>query len=183
MKLVNINEWKPFKIENLFTKLELKNNKKDFKKAFDISAIESEEFNLPLVNAKHSNNGIMYYGRNSDFDSAEMTIDIVADGAASTGDVYAQPQRTGVLYNAYLIKPVYEKISKYSLLFLATVIGKSIKEYFGYENKCTWDRVKEMFILLPAKDDENPDYRFMEQYMQELEKLEKNKIECFEYLI
>lgn len=179
MKKIDISEWKPFKIEKLFYKLDLKNKKKDFKKALDTSTSESEEFNLPLVNAKHSNNGIMYYGRLKDFDSEEMTIDIVADGAASTGDVYAQPQRTGVLYNAYLIKPSSNIESKYVLLFLATVIKRSIKEYFGYENKCTWDRVKEMQILLPTTNDGNPNYEYMDKYMLKLEKLSKNKIESF----
>ena len=40
----------------------------------------------------------MYYGRSSDFESAEMTIDIVNDGAVSTGNVYPQPHITGVSY-------------------------------------------------------------------------------------
>ncbi len=30
----------------------------------------------------------MYYGRQSDFESAEMTIDIVKNGAIATGDVF-----------------------------------------------------------------------------------------------
>lgn len=70
-----------------------------------MSEERTEEFNLPLVNAKHGSNGIMYYGRDADFETAEMTIDIVQNGAIATGDVYAQPQRTGVLWDAYLVKP------------------------------------------------------------------------------
>lgn len=104
-KKLDTSNWKLFKIEDLFEKLELKTIKKDFNKAFDVSEIQDNEFSLPLVNAKHFNNGIMYYGREKDFENAEMTIDIVKNGAIATGDVYAQPQKTGVLWDAYLIKP------------------------------------------------------------------------------
>ena len=136
--------------------------------------VQTEEFNLPLVNAKHFNNGIMYYGRSSDFESEIMTIDIVADGAASTGDVYAQPQRTGVLYNAYLIKPKF-KATENILLYFSTVIQTSIKEKFGYENKCTWDKVKHLEILLPVTNEDTPHFEYMESYMKDImQESEKN---------
>ena len=98
-------KWGEFQIGEYFNKLELKFKKPFFDKELDVSKIKTEEFDLPVVNAKDGNNGIMYYGRSSDFESAEMTIDIVNDGAVSTGNVYPQPQKTGVLYNAYLISP------------------------------------------------------------------------------
>jgi hypothetical protein len=35
------------------------------------------------------------------FESEEMCLDIVQNGAVATGNVYAQIQRTGVLWDAY----------------------------------------------------------------------------------
>ena len=137
---------------------------RSFNKAFDISETKSDEFNLPLVNAKHFNNGIMYYGRENEWMSDSMTIDIVADGAASTGDVYAQPQKTGVLYNAYLVKPKVN-VSEHVLFYLATIVQRCIKDHFGYDNKCTWDKVKEETIKLPIDDQGNPDWAYMDSYM------------------
>ena len=163
--LVDTRKWKDYHIGDLFEKLQLEIKKYNFNKAMDVSKVRTEEFNLPLVNAKHGNNGIMYYGREADWDSAEMTIDIVADGAASTGDVYAQPQRTGVLYNAFLIKPIYSQLSKETLLFFATVIQKCVKDHFGYENKCTWDRLRKEIISIPSTPDGKPDFVFMDQFM------------------
>lgn len=93
-----------FKVEDLFDKLDLKRIKPTFDKKSDLSKVQTEEFDLPLVNAKAGNNGIMYYGRSGDWESETMTIDIVNDGAVSAGMVYAQPQTTGTLYNAYQIK-------------------------------------------------------------------------------
>lgn len=166
MKEIDTTKWKEYKIEDLFVKLDLKFRKAKFNKHFDISEERNTEFNLPLVNAKHSNNGIMYYGRECDFDSSEMTIDIVEDGAASTGDVYPQPQRTGVLYNAYLIKSIQPINSAMVLFFISTVLQRCIKEKFGYDNKCTWERVKKENIILPADFAGNPDFAYMENYMK-----------------
>ena len=74
---IDTSGWKEFIIGDLFEKLQLDVKKEDFSKTFDASEERTEEFNLPLVNAKHGNNGIMYYGREADFETAEMTIDIV----------------------------------------------------------------------------------------------------------
>ena len=151
----------------MFEKLNLKFLKPDFDKENDISRYKSVEFNLPLVNAKDGDNGIMYFGRSKDFESAEMTIDIVNDGAISTGNVYSQPQNTGVLYNAYLIKPSFDTTEK-RLHFFTTSIFKSIKHKFGYENKAGWEKVKKEKIKIPIKSG-NIDFDFMESFVAELE--------------
>ena len=108
MAKIDTSDWKAFIIGDLFEKLKLGIKNPNFNKAMDVSEEKTEEYNLPIVNAKHGNNGIMFYGRREDFETAEMTIDIVQNGAVATGDVYAQPQETGVLWDAYLIKPKQE---------------------------------------------------------------------------
>ena len=163
---INTQNWKPFVIGDLFYKLNLKIKKEDFNKSDDVSTIKTPEFSLPLVNAKHFNNGIMYYGRDCDFESAEMTLDIVKNGAIATGDVYAQPQKTGVLWDAYLIKPISKITSDAALLFLATVLEKTIKDKFSYDDKCIWEKVKNLVVMLPVDDECQPDYVYMEKYMR-----------------
>lgn len=84
-----------------------------------------------------------------------MSIDIVNDGAVSTGDVYPQQGKTGVLYNAYLIKPKSElKVIPKTLMFFASAIQKAIKPLYGYEKKASWDRVKNDVISLPISNGE-----------------------------
>ena len=152
----------------MFEKINLRFLKDKFDKEYDVSKNKSNEFSLPLVNAKDVDNGIMYYGRPNDFESAEMTIDIVNDGAVSTGNVYSQPQKTGVLYNAYLIKPTFEVNSKL-LHFFTTSIYKSIKLKYGYENKAGWEKVKNEYIQLPITSTGEIDFDFMESFISELE--------------
>lgn len=162
---LSVSGWREFIIGDLFEKLQLDVKKEDFNKTFDVSEERTEEFNLPLVNAKHGNNGIMYYGRETDFETAEMTIDIVQNGAIATGDVYAQPQRTGVLWDAYLVKPKAKIDSAFTLMFLATVLEKAIKDKFSYDDKCVWDKAKLLTVTLPCTSDDEPDWAYMDEYM------------------
>lgn len=179
---VNISEWKEFVIGDLFEKLQLGIKKKNFNKVLDVSEERTDEFNLPLINAKHGNNGVMYYGREEDFETAEMTIDIVQNGAIATGNVYAQPQKTGVLWDAYLIKSKQEIKSPEALLFISTVLEKTIKDKFSYDDKCVWDKASLLSIKLPVDNNGNPDYTYMESYMKSMMDSAKSEIEKFESL-
>lgn len=160
--------WKSFKLLYLYDKLELKN--KAFDKRRDTASSPNEIFSIPLVNAKHGDNGIMFYGKEDIFDSSEMTIDIVQNGAIATGDVYAQPQRTGVLWDAYLIKAKDRSDTENSLLFMACIIQKTIKSIFSYDKKATWNRVKHESILLPVTPSGEIDFEIIETYISAVKK-------------
>lgn len=163
-------QWKEFRIGDLYSKVEF--TKKKFNKKSDTSSSPSAEYSLPIINAKHGDNGIMFYGKESVFPSEEMTIDIVQNGAIATGDVYPQPQRTGVLWDAYLIKAKKHIDSRLSLFFFTCTIWKSIKPKFSYEFKATWDRVKNENIYLPVTTDgKTPDFAAMEQIVAAVQKI------------
>lgn len=168
MTKIDTHMWKKFIIGDLFEKLQLDIRNKDFNKSLDVSEEQTDEFNLPLINAKHGNNGIMYYGREGDFDTAEMSIDIVQNGAIATGDVYAQPQKTGVLWDAYLVKPKADITSTSVLIFLATVLERTIKKKFSYDDKCIWDKAKQLPVMLPCTKTGEPDWFCMESHMTEV---------------
>ncbi len=172
---IDTSRWGEFRIGDLFEKLELKCKLQNFNKAFDVSPEKTDEFNLPLTNACHYNNGIQFYGRSTDWDSAEMTIDIVSNGAIATGDVYAQPQKTGVLWDSYLIKCKYTINSEMVLHYMACVIEKCVKQSFGWSDKCTWNKVCEKRIKLPITATGRPDWSYMESHMKKaIEDMEQN---------
>ena len=133
--------------------------------------MKTSEFQLPLLNAKHGNNGIMFYGRNSDWDIAENVIDVVQNGAIATGDVYPQPHKCSVLWDAYLLKLREIEPSENVLLYLSAALKKSIKLKFSYDNKATWKKVKLEDVLLPCSNDNVPDYLYMDAYISALKKL------------
>lgn len=163
----------------MFYKLNLRCKKKKFDKKKDISTSQSLEYNLPLVNAKNGDNGVMYYGRFSDWESADYCIDIVNDGAVSTGNVYPQPQETGVLYNAYLIKGIDESFhNEFVIIYIAQALQKSIKLKYGYDNKATWEKVKNNTLVLPSIND-LPCTKFMESYIRELEQERIRELDAY----
>lgn len=164
----NFVHWKQFKLSNIYDKLELSN--KTFEKRRDTATSPNDTFSVPLVNAKHGDNGIMFYGKADIFDSAEMTIDIVQNGAIATGNVYAQPQRTGVLWDAYLIKATHHHDTENSLLFMACTIQKTIKLIFSYDKKATWSRVKHESISLPVTSSGEIDFGIIETYISAIKK-------------
>lgn len=161
----------PFKVNSVFRKVEAKCKKEDFDKRLDTSTTPNEEYCIPLVNAKLGDNGIMFYGRKSDWNTQEMCIDVIQNGAIATGTVYAQPQPVGVLWDAYLIKPWAQVKSAESLLYMAKCLEKITKELFSYDKKATWDRVKFCEISLPVTPDGDIDFDYMEHYIHAVEKL------------
>ena len=163
-------DWREFEIDNLFDKPKLKSiYPKNFDKDSDISKERTFEFDLPLVNAKSGNNGIMYFGRSSDFESLELSIGVIGDGAVSTGDVNPQPQRTGALYNAYLIKPRWRGVTRNHIFYFSSVMKKAIKSKFGYENKASWDKVKLESIKLPVNTDGQIAFDYIDEFVNTLE--------------
>ena len=163
--------FKAFKVSDVFNKVEAKCKKADFDKRRDTSTVPNEEYCIPLVNAKVGDNGIMFYGRKSDWNTQEMCIDVIQNGAVATGTVYAQPQAVGVLWDAYLIKPMVEAKSVEVLLYMAKCIEKITKEQFSYDKKATWDRVKLCEVSLPVTSDGNINFDYMERYIRAIEKL------------
>ena len=163
--------FKTFKVSDVFNKVEAKCKKADFDKRRDASTVPNEEYCVPLVNAKVGDNGIMFYGRKSDWNTQEMCIDVIQNGAVATGTVYAQPQAVGVLWDAYLIKPMVEAKSVEALLYMAKCIEKITKEQFSYDKKATWDRVKLCEVSLPVTLNGDIDFDYMERYIRAIEKL------------
>lgn len=182
-------EMREFLMQDLFEKPDIKwIAKRKFCKEEDVSTELTQEFNLPLVNAKNGNNGIMYYGRDSDFSYVNGGIDVVSDGAVSAGNVYPQPQRVGILYNAYMVVLKNGILNREVLEYISCVMKKSIKHMFSYSNKATWDKVRKTSIQLPIQTDANnnpvidpdhtyhpngyiPDWHFMEKYIHAIEKI------------
>ena len=181
-------EGREFLMDDLFEKEQLGwIADRKFDKLKDVSKEETKEFDLPLVNAKDGNNGIMYYGRSSDFSSVDGGIDIVSNGAISTGNVYPQSHKIGVLFDAYIVNLKNGMKNECLLMYLAASIQKSIKSRFSYSNKAVWSKVRKCNICLPIQTDDSgkpvidtgktyspdgyiPDWDYMEKYIKATEK-------------
>lgn len=76
------------------------------------------------------------------------------------------------------MKPKAEINSSSTLLFLATVLERAIKDRFSYDDKCIWDKAKLLSVTLPCTDKGEPDWAYMDAYMSEvMHDCEKNLAE------
>lgn len=161
--------FKEFKIDDLFDFLPAPYFGK-LKRQLNVSKILTNEFNLPLICAKKGNNGIMYYGRLTDFKSYKNVLSVVYNGVIAAGLVYAHNENIGIFTDSYLIKSKYDIAFKTNLFF-KTVIEKCIYDKYSRELKAVWKRVKENNIFLPIKRNGTPDFAFMESFVTAQQKL------------
>lgn len=185
-----LKEGRKFRIGNLFKKMSApylgKGRKQD-----NVSKVRTSEFNLPLINCKYGNNGIMYYGRKKDFRSYESVLTIIYNGPPTEGQVYYQ-EKIGVYTDAYIVKLKSKEMSKELGLYLTSAMNQSIhnhqKKKYSRGYKAIWTgRVENDDILLPIQishdgkpiidpdrtyhpDGYIPDWEYMEKYIKATEK-------------
>ena len=98
-----------------------------------------------------------------------MSIDILSNGDA--GNVFPQPQKTGVFSDAYLIKGIEKKFhSELAIVYVSSALRKAIYEKYSYSHKAVWNRVENDFISLPVSSS-RIDFRCMEIFIKAVEKL------------
>ncbi len=163
-------DWREFRIGDLFDKVDLKIRNPNFNKKTDLSDCYDEHHTIPVTNAKFGDNGIMFWAKEGDFDTTEMSVDIVQNGAVATGKVYPQPQATGVLWDSYLIKATNMTLTRELLFFMSSAIEKAIRQKYSYEYKAYWAKVQDDMIFLPTRNGQI-DFNFMETFISALQKL------------
>ena len=142
---------------------------------FEVESTETNEIfrfekgTVPFICASNFNNGIQgfikphkdtkIYKRNSltvsslDGTTFFQEIDFVGRGHGSVQ----------VLFN--------KNINKFSALFISTVIKKScIPLNLSYSNQLFLNKLKSLKIKLPVDQNNNPDWKFMENYINERER-------------
>lgn len=166
-KKINLNNWEKFKIGALFEPL-----KTGFigngKKIGSATKKTDEEHSIPLTCAKYGDNGIMYWGKKGDFITHSNILAVIRDGAIATGMVYAEKEETGVYSHSYFIKLKNYDVSFEVNLYLSCILTKTIYPKYTRDDTCIWERIKEDEILLPVSPENEPDWKYMENYMKNI---------------
>ena len=183
---------KEFIMHDLFEKVKAP-YKGNGKKQDNVSKQKTKEFDLPLINCKDGNNGIMYYGRRADFTVCENVLSIIYNGPPTEGQTYYQ-EEIGLYTDAYIVGIKGGIFLDRQLgLYLTTAINKSIhnldKKKYSRGNKATWyGKVENDKIMLPIQMDKNnrpiidkdcvyhpegyvPDWDYMRAYIKAIEKI------------
>lgn len=156
-----INEWKLFKVKDLF--YTNKNGKLPRGKVHskDVLLEGNDYF---YVGAKKRDNGIMYRcGYSEGQISKGNCIAFICNGQGSVG--YTNYIDVDFMASGDIALGYNDKLNKYNALFLVTILDK---ERFKYSFGRKWGKyLADTEILLPAKRGK-PDWDYMEEYIKSL---------------
>lgn len=155
MSKVNINSWKPFRIDSLF----------DIVKGSRLTKQRMKEGKIRYVGAAAFNNGITNYIGNDDQTHPAGTLTVCYNG--SIGQTYYQDELFWATDDVNVLYPKMQ-MSKYVALFIAPLI-KVVGKNYAYSDKWKVEDMKASIIYLPVREDGSPDFNFMEEYMMQVE--------------
>ena len=158
MKRIDISKWGKFKIGELFEKINTNN------------VIKNWEWDLPATTAVWTNNQI---GKYIDREWATILKEVFSATANGFWKVFFQPNEFTVLQDsfAFTFKNPVKNIKLLQMYFVA-ILNKIFSKY-DWENKSSWNKIKEELIYLPVASSWEPDFDYMENYIKELETRER----------
>ena len=141
-----------------------------YDKLFDIKKGErivvsklSEKGKCPFVSSTDKNNGVSHR-LNIKPNHKKNTITVNYDG--SVGEVFYQPDDFYALDSVNVLYPKFE-LNQFIAMFLIVMIKKEGYR-FNFYRKWGVERMNETQIYLPIKDNDDPDWNFMEDYIKSL---------------
>lgn len=160
---INTQNWKEFKISNLFDVVLSKG---------DIKFDDVEKGDIPLVSSGETNNGIVGYisndgdGKAEMFDGNLITVDMFCNAFYQKEPFYAVSHgRVNILLPKF-------KLTAYIAMFICALIkNEQYKFSYGravYSTVCEDIEIKLPAILNPQTNKYEPDWQFMENYIKSL---------------
>ena len=150
---VNNQPWKWFRLEELF----------DIKKGRRLTKAKMTKGKTPFVGAINSNNGYREYIGQTPIHSGG-TISVNYNG--SVAEAFYQPVPYWASDDCNVLYPLF-KMTPFTGIFICTLIRQE-KYRFNYGRKWHMNRMKTAAIRLPVEANGNPDWLFMESYIQSL---------------
>lgn len=171
---VHEKKWKPFRYDEIFIIENGYYNKKPPK---------SEDGDICFIGASEYNNGITSYHSLIDIeiyhkDGSEHQDNIenkiynpncitVANNGNSVASAFYQERKFTCTHDINVLRLKNNQLNKYIALFLCALIKKE-KYRWSYGRKWRPTRMPESIIKLPVNEKENPDWKFMENYIKSL---------------
>lgn len=141
---------------------------------FDIQKTHINDLGDYVITAGLSNNGIL--GKTDIkakiFNANTITIDMF-------GNAFYRQFRYKMVTHArvFSLKSILSITQKQGI-FLSSAMH-FLKYNFGYENMCSWARIKQEKISLPVKKDREIDFAFMEDFISQLEACRLSQLEAY----
>lgn len=168
-KRISLNdvEWKVFEIKHLFQSLEKGKCSNEKEQTF------YEKEGLPYLSATKNNNGVSNFVKQNKLYQEGNCIMFVNQGDGGAGYSAYQPYPfVSTTSNSF---GYADWVNKETGLFVSCVLNKFKEKYsFGYGR--TENRLKRDKIKLPIDCKGNPNWKFMEEYIKQEQKVQAQKI-------
>ncbi len=155
MSNINTSSWKSFKISELFICAT---------GDVDLQQKHVNGKGIPLVSSGESNTGII---GNTDIEAKiipKNTITVDMFGSVHYRDM---PYKMVTHARVFALIPMND-IDREIGLYLTSVLNK-MTVGFSYNNMCSWNKIKDLEVKLPATEEEIPDWQYMQDRIAELE--------------
>lgn len=140
-----------------------------------------DDYVIPALSSKATDNSFGFYVREKDHNLIdELCLSVTSNGDA--GKVFVQNKPFAIIQDAYALKVKDYEVSLFGYFFLATILEERLINKYGFSEKATWSKVKKEIIPLPAiynpeKEDYDPDWNYMEEFIKELKNKNKEKLD------
>ena len=158
MTQIDTSKWGQFRVGDLFETFHGERLKKS----------DRIEGSTPFVTAGTENQGVADYIVTEKKYSNAITIDMFGNCFYHDGTLFGDD-------NIYFL--ISNNISKYSKLFIATIINSTLKEKYSFSHQFRQKDLDTLTINLPSTPDNFPDWQYMENYMKEITKLAAKRVE------
>lgn len=157
------NEWKKFSIGEYF----------DVVKGTRLTKANMVEGGINFIGASAINNGVTMRIANDEHLHPKNTISVTYNG--SVGEAFYQNEVFWASDDVNVLYPKFE-LNKYIAMFIIPIIKKIGRQY-GFIDKWKKEDMEKDYMKLPVDKDGKPDWKYMENYMRNIE--EKMKIQAY----
>ena len=157
--MINTSNWKKFYYKDLF---EIKGSSTT--KLDDLNDYGEGEY--PYVTTQAVNNGVAGFYNYYTEDGNCLVVD-----SAVLGTCTYQKQNFSASDHVEVLLPKFE-MNENIALFLTTIINMEQYKY-SYGRKRSQTKLKKEYMLLPQDSEGNPDWEYMDEFMENLENLER----------
>ena len=159
---IDISHWKKFKLTDLF----------NIQTGANILKEKLEDGNIPRISVTNTNNGIQGYYTYVDNKNYRLNENFIS--FSFLGTCFYHPYKASLDMKVHSLKPKNYILTKYSGIFLVSVLKKMFQTTVSYTDQISSSDLKRLSVYLPADNNGNPDWQYMEDYIKNLyEKIEK----------
>lgn len=161
---IDTSDWQEFRIGDLF--------KVD--KGFRLTKANMKEGDIRFVGSSAKNNGETARISNDEHLHSANTISVCYNG--SVGETFYQDEAYWASDDVNVLYPLFA-MTRNIALFICPIIKLAGQKY-AFVDKWKKEIMENSFIKLPASENGNPDWEYMESYMKQVIDESEKKIDC-----